>query len=293
MNIWNNRTWKPMLLKEIKKPFNDKNYIFELKFDGIRGVIYASKSGIQIMSRNNQDLTKYFPELESIKDLVKKDTIFDGELVSFENSTPSFKNIMKRIRLKNEFKIKQEATINPIVFVAFDILYLNKDLTNEPLTKRKEYLNKFEDTDYFIKTKVIDDDGIKLFNTVKKLNLEGIVAKKKDGLYHINRRTDDFIKIKNINIDDFYVGGYEEKKNGIISLILGEYENNKLNYVGKVAISKNTDIYQDIINSKKSNNYFINFFEDVNYIKPTIKCRIEYLEKTNNNHLRHPRYKGD
>lgn len=292
MNIWNNRTWKPMLLNEIDKPFNDKNFIFELKFDGIRAKIFVNKKSIQILSRNNQDLTNFFPELQSIKSLVNGNVIFDGELVSLKNSKPSFKDIMMRIRIKNKTKTQNEARNNPIVFIAFDILYENKDLTNLPLQKRKEILSKYKDTDVFTKTKYIKEFGIDLFKTVKKLKLEGIVAKKVDSSYHINKRTDDFIKIKNLHIDDFYIGGYEKKKNGIISLALGNYKENNFCFVGKVSITKNKDIYNTIIKEKKDKNHFSNFNEKINYIKPTIKCRIEYLEKTKNGLLRHPKYKG-
>lgn len=291
MNIWKNRDWKPMLLNEIEKPFNDKNFIYELKFDGIRAKVFVNKKSIQILSRNNQDLTKYFPELQNIKNLVNKNVIFDGELVSLKDSKPSFKDLMTRIRIKDKTRTETEANNNPIVFVVFDILYENKDLTNLPLLKRKEILSKYKDTNEFIKTKYIREYGIDLFKEIKKLKLEGIVAKKIDSLYHINKRTDDFIKVKNLHIDDFYIGGYEEKKNGIISLALGNYKENNFNYVGKVAISKNKDIYSTIISLKKSKNYFNNFNEDINFIKPTIKCRIEYLEKTKNGLLRHPKYK--
>lgn len=291
MNIWKNRDWKPMLLNKLSKPFNNDNFLYEIKFDGIRAILFVSSKEIHIMSRNNEDLTKYFPELESIKKLVKENTIFDGELVSFEKNSPNFKNVMKRIRLKNTEKIKNEAKNNPIIFICFDILYKNKDLRALPLTARKKYLNKFSDTDEFVKIKYIEKDGIKLFKEIKKLKLEGIVAKNKNGLYHINKRTDDYIKIKNIQIDDFYIGGYEEKKNNIISLALGEYINGLFVFVGKTSINKKKLIYKDVIKSKKSKNYFSNFQEDINFIKPIIKCRIEYLERTSNNRLRHPKFK--
>lgn len=292
MNIWSNRTWKPMLLIEVDKPFNDPDYYFEIKFDGIRAKCFVTKNEIQILSRNNQDLTSYFPELKDLTKLVNDKVIFDGELVAFNNLKPSFKDIMMRIRIKNKTRIATEASNNPIVFVAFDILYKNKDLTTLPLKKRKEILNKYPDKEVFTKTKYIESDGVRLFKEIKKLNLEGIVAKKIESPYHINKRTNDFIKIKNLHIDDFYIGGFEYKKNDIISLALGEIRENKFNYVGKVAISKKKSIYKDIINTRESKkNYFSNFSEEIHYLKPTIKIRIEYLEKTKSGMLRHPKYK--
>lgn len=291
MNIWNNRDWLPMLLKEIDKPFNSDEYIFELKFDGIRAVIFANKNEVKIQSRNKQDITYLFPELQSIKNLVDKNVIFDGEIVAFENGKDSFSKIQERLHLKNAEKIKKLARDNPITFVAFDILYENKDLTNLTLVERKKYLNKYKEDEHFIKTKIIERDGTKLFNSVKKMGLEGIIAKLKTGKYYINKRTDDFVKIKNIQRDEFIIGGYEEKKNGILSLAIGEYKDNSFHYVGKVSIGKKVSIYNKIKSLKQAKNYFCNFDEDITFVKPEIHCHVEYLERTKNNNLRHPIYK--
>jgi len=288
MSIWTNRDFKPMLLKEIDKPFNSKDYIFEIKFDGIRSLIFVNNKEIKIQSRNNKDLTYLFPELESIKKIVNKNVIFDGEIVAFDNNKDSFSKIQERLHIKDKDKIKSASINNPVTFVVFDILYENKDLTNKTLLERKEILNKYNDTDDFMKTKIIDNNGINLFESIKKLDLEGIVAKRKDGKYYINKRTDDFIKIKNKERDEFIIGGYEEKKNGILSISIGEYKDNKLYFVGKVSVHKNYKIYNEIIKLKKGKNLFYDFNEKINYVNPTLTCHVEYLERTKNNHLRHP-----
>jgi len=288
MSIWINRDFKPMLLKEIDSPFNSLDYIFEIKFDGIRSLIFVNSKEIKIQSRNKKDLTNLFPELQNLKNSVKKNVIFDGEIVAFDNNKDSFSKIQERLHLKDENKIKQASVENPVTFIAFDILYENKDLTNKILLERKSTLSKYKDTEEFIKTKIINNDGIKLFKSIKKIGLEGIVAKRKDGKYHINKRTDDFIKIKNIQRDEFIIGGYEEKKNGILSLSIGEYIDNKLYFVGKVSAHKNYKIYKEIIKLKKDKNFFSNFDEAINYVTPTLTCHVEYLERTKNNHLRHP-----
>lgn len=291
MSLWINRNFKPMLLKEIDKPFNSKDYIFEIKFDGIRSLIFVNNKEIKIQSRNKKDLTYLFPELESIRNIVNKNVIFDGEIVAFDNNKDSFSKIQERLHIKDKNKIKKASALNTVTFIAFDIIYENKDLTNKTLLERKKTLSKYKDTDEFMKTKIIDSNGINLFNSIKKLNLEGIIAKRKDGKYHIDKRTDDFIKIKNLQRDEFIIGGYEEKKNGILSLSIGEYVDDKLCFVGKVSVHKNYKIYKKIIKLKKDKNSFYNFDEKINYVTPTLTCHVEYLERTNNNHLRHPVFK--
>lgn len=292
MNIWNNRNWKPMLLKEIKKPFNSKDYIFEMKFDGIRAICFSNPTEFSIMTRNNVEISHLFPELKTIQKQTKKNVIFDGEIIALENGKPSFAKIQKRIHLKDKTKIQRAVKQNPVTFIAFDILYENKDLTGLTLLERKKKLEQYQDTEEFIKTKSIEKNGIQLFSAIKKQNLEGIVAKEKNGTYHINKRTDDFIKIKNIQRDKFIIGGYSMNKQKV-SIYLGEVKDQKLIYIGKCSISPKENIVTKMINLKTTKNPFSNLKEEINFIKPTLSCSIAYLERTKTNQLRHPIFKGE
>ena len=285
-DLWKNRDFKVMLLKETDKPFNSKDFIYEIKFDGIRALIFAGKNEFRIVSRNGINVTNIFPELTSIKKLCKKNVIFDGEIVSMEKGKISFSKLSKRMHLKNKNNIMKESTINPVTFVAFDIIYENKNITTVELLERKKILNKYKDTEFFVKS-VCYKDGIKLFDKVKKLGIEGVVAKYIHGEYHINERTDDFIKIKNFKYGDFFIGGYLENKNGL-SLLLGEYSNSNFIFVGKVSLNKKYSLYERILKLRKSKNYFCNLSDDAFYVKPSIKCKVQYLEKTENNSLRQP-----
>lgn len=291
MNIWAFRTWHPMLLKEIDKPFDSKDYIYEMKFDGVRAIIFATKKNIKIMSRNNKDLTCLFPELQSISKLIKKNTIFDGEIIALDNKNhPSFSKLSERLHLKNDRKINQSIENNRVTFIAFDILYEGKDLTNLTLIERKKKLQTYKDTDDFIKPKYIEEKGIKLFKEIKKLGLEGIVAKLKTSTYHINERTSDFIKIKNIQKNEFLICGYTVKTRNI-SLYIGEEKNKKIYFVGKCSLSMNSPSYKKITKNIINKNPFSNYNEKINYIKP-MKCLIEFTERTKRDNLRHPSFKG-
>lgn len=290
IDIWKDRKWTPMLLHEIYKPFNDENYYFELKFDGFRAIIFVSPKEVKIQSRNGHDMTAIYPELQSIKELVKKNVIFDGEIIATVEGKPSFAKLQKRSHLKNKKLIENAANKDPVTFIAFDIIYEDKDITNEELYKRKLRLAKYKDTNIFIKSKIIEKEGIKLFNQVKKMNLEGIVAKNKNGIYHINERTDDFIKIKNNKRDEFVIGGYIIKEK-TLSLLLGEYKDKKLYFVGKVGVGKKQNISKKVLSYSKIKNPFVNFNEEAFFVKPTNSCFIEYLERTKQGHLRHPIFK--
>ena len=279
---------KPMLLKEVYKPFNDKDYIFELKFDGIRCLVLINNDDIIIRSRNGVILNNIYPELKSIKNISNDICVFDGEIVLLSDGKPSFSKVMERFRLRNSNKIKFMIENYPVTFVVFDILYFNKDLTEYTLIERKKLLNKFKDTKYFVKSKYIEEKGIDLFNINKKNNLEGVVAKKKNSKYYYGIRTKDWIKIKNWISEDFYVCGYEYTKgNTVINVILGEKIDGNFQYVGKVIMGVKNKMYNTIINSTIVKNYLKNYdIRNANIISPDCKIKVNYIERTKDNLLR-------
>ena len=282
--MFHNYQLKPMLLEEVSEPFNDKNFLYEIKFDGIRALIYVSKNSFKILSRNGTNLTNKYPELKKIQKLVgNHEIIFDGEIIATEGALPSFSLLQKRNRVK---RVSSDIMNDiPVYFIVFDILYDNVDLTNLSLDKRKKILGQYPDNSVFIKSRIYSD-GLSLFKMVKKIGLEGIVAKKRKSIYLFGKRTSDWVKVKNIHVDNFIVHGYLEKTN-TYSLLLGEYKNNKLKYVGKVSVNKSHEVMNTLKKMKKINNQFVNFDEKATYIIPVKTVRIHYLERTKFDMLRH------
>lgn len=282
-----NRILSPMLLKERDKPFIDDNYIFELKYDGIRTLLYVSPKTFKLITRNGNDLANIYPELKSVQNIVgKHKVIFDGEIVAFKNGKPSFSELQHRNHLKNISKIKLMINEIPVCFVVFDIIYFDKDLTNLTLMKRKKILNDFTDTDIFIKTKMYND-GLKLFKHIKKIGLEGIVAKQKDSKYILGKRVENWVKIKNFKKEYFYVYGVTKLKDKY-ALYLGEYKNKKLIPVGKVSVMPDNDVLKIVQKQKKVKNIFIDITENINFVEPINKILVHYMERTLNNTLRQP-----
>lgn len=290
-DLWISRDWSVMLLGEVFEPFDSSDYIYEVKFDGARAIIFASPKEVRIISRNNYDVTHLYPELQAIKKLVKHNTIFDGEIIAILNGLPSFSKLQERMHLKNKQKIDSQIIKNPVIFVCFDILYEEKNLIDLPIQKRKQMLDKYPDSEFFFKSKFIYDEGINMFKNIKEFNLEGIVAKKLGTTYEINTRSDSWLKIKNFKEEEFFIGGFTEIKGGYsVSLILGEYRNKNFYYVGKVTLGKKQRLFKQIKKEKVVKN---SPFQDYNldniiYIKPKLKCKVKYIERTNSNHLRQP-----
>ena len=282
--MFNDYTLKPMLLQEIPKPFNNSNYLYEIKFDGYRAFIYACKNKVTVISRNGKDITNIYPELQSIKKIVKdKKVIFDGEIIAVSNGLPNFHNLAMRSKKTITENTRFEI---PIYFICFDIIYENKDLTKLPLIKRKVILDTYPDTSEFIKSESYSD-GLKLFQKIQKLGLEGIVAKEKSSLYYPGKRVNSWLKIKNLKEAKYFIGGFIFNKEKY-SLLLGEYRHKNLYYVGKVSISSNNPLLKQILNQPKTTNKFVNYSEKATFITPKIKVLVTYLEKTLEGKLRHP-----
>ena len=287
MNLWDNNEWEPMLLEEVDEPFNGDKYIYEVKFDGIRACIYVGPTYFKIINRYHKDITYLYPELKYIQKIVKDNIIFDGEIIIMDNGKPSFSKLQERAHLKDRKRIDYQATYNPVTFVAFDILYKNKNITNLRLLERKKFLESIKDNKVFVKSKFFNN-GIELFARIKKLKLEGIVAKEKNSKYFVNMRSNVWIKIKNMRKEDFYIGGYIDKSIYIVSILLGEYKGNYFYYVGNVILAKKYHLYKDILKLKRlKKSSFVDYNDqNVIYLEPKLKCGVEYLERTKNNRLR-------
>ena len=136
-DLFEEKNISPMLLYQVE-PFDDEDYIFELKFDGIRCIAYLSPDSVLLQNKRFKDVTELYPELYEMKKCVKKRTILDGELVILSGGKPDFYALQARSLMTDKFRIDLAAKKSPVQFVAYDILYYDgKDLTGLELLKRK------------------------------------------------------------------------------------------------------------------------------------------------------------
>jgi len=293
MNLFHT-IFEPMSFIEQQHSFCSKDYLFEMKFDGIRALIFVSKTSFKIFNRHQRDITYLFPELKKIQAIVDKPTIFDGEIVTFVDGVPSFSSLQKRIHLKGN-SIFRVSLAHPVVFICFDLLYCGRDYRFLPLITRKEKLNTFLDTDEFIKISYILYDGVRFFQEIQKQGLEGMVAKKIDSLYEVNVRSDSWIKVKNLHVDSFLVCGYQEgRSDSVFSIYLGNNVDNQIYFSGKVSVSKKNALFSLLQKERAlKKSIFCNFDdEDVIFVKPKYVCDIKYLERSRDGRLRHPVFRG-
>lgn len=239
MDIFEAKNIEPMLIASESAPFDSDQYLYELKFDGARAIAYLDGNTTEIRNKRNKSLTAIIPELQNIHTYVNTKVILDGEIIVMKDNLPNFYALQKRTLLTNPTKISLASMLHPITFICYDILYWSDTLiTNWPLWKRKNLLAQviIQQNDRFLCSTVVENKGIPLFMITKEKGLEGVIAKKKDSLYYFGKRTKDWIKFKNTIDDDFVVLGYIRKKDGFISLILGQYSQNQLQYSGHVTL---------------------------------------------------------
>lgn len=236
-----NQFVEPMLSEIRDKPLNDENYLYEVKWDGIRALISYEEGKMRIRTRNQHDVTNQFPELlVGEKAFRATNAVFDAEIVSLDSSgKPVFKNVINRLMTSGETNILKASKKNPCHCYIFDCLYLDgRSLINEPLLKRQEWLKdavRF-DTPFRVSDSV--EDGASLFEAARQHGLEGIMAKKKDSKYLPGKRTDSWLKIKIRESTEVYVIGYTPGKGNrgatFGALQIAEKKGVEYHYRGKV-----------------------------------------------------------
>lgn len=284
-----------MLISEMVEPFDSPNFIYEIKWDGIRTLSFLD-SKTDMRNKRNKLMIPIFPELESLYKQVKTKCIIDHELLVLKNGIPDFYEVQKRALMSNAFKIKLSADKYPASVIAYDILYYkDKDITMLPLIERKKYLTDVVIENHLISvSRFIENDGTKLFELVKEKGLEGTVAKRKDSLYWPGKRTKDWVKCKIMSTDDCVVCGYIPKENNMTSLVLGQYDDDVLVYKGHVTLGVSLRVL-------KGHNYKVIDYspfgyvppgnEDCVWLAPELVCIVESMP-TEKEGFRQPVFKG-
>jgi len=297
MDLFESKDIKPMLIGENQEAFDSPDYIYELKLDGERCIAYLDKDVTELRNKRNMKMLTKVPELSSIHKQVKQRCILDGELIVIKDGKPDFYEIQRRSLMSNSFKIQLASSKLPATFTAFDILYYNDhSVIGLPLMERKKLLEKvIKENERIAISRYIEEQGIQFYQLAKQNDLEGIVAKRKDSKYYLDKKTKDWIKIKYLLDDDFVVCGYILKEHGIISIVLGQYFKKELIYKGHVTLGISTEDFQIIKSTPESSQPF-NVLPSGNdnavWIEPMLVCIVKFMMKTANGGLRQPVFKG-
>ena len=238
-------TIKPMLSTLVDEAFNSKDWVFEVKWDGVRSILFFNRLNrtLELQSRNGRFITHRYPELvmtlkseqitsssqSAIK--CKESAILDGEIVVLDKKTgiPSFQNHQRRMNIDSIREIEIFSRQLPATYYFFDILYLDeRNLQDLPFLERRRILSDVvRENTRIKKSDFIEERGKEVFDTTKRMGLEGLIAKHKSSKYVQGIRSRDWLKIKHIKTQDCVIIGYTRG------------EGNRENYFGSLLLAVN------------------------------------------------------
>ncbi|MFS0783383.1 ATP-dependent DNA ligase [Bacillus sp. 1P06AnD] len=255
----------PMLLQTALEPFNSDQYLFEPKSNGVRLLLHSKSNEITVFTRHGTNLTGRLPEIESLS---LPDFYLDGELVCYKEGQEDFESVMSRINAASPRTIQKGFHDNPLIYIVFDILQSQGNwIVKLPLMERKKILSAVLPESTHLKQTIVSADyGNELFNQVKLLEMEGIVAKKKNSFYEIGQRSKSWLKIINWRYYICFITGFKKEQTGWLLNMDGQnvgVVEFGMNPVHKEAFYR---ISKGIITSEN---------ERYVYIEPYIRCKVK------------------
>jgi len=282
----------PMLATPVEKPFDDPDWLFEIKWDGYRAVSFLQDGKVRLVSRNQNELTGEFPELRELSKLIKaKNAILDGEVVALDQQgRASFSLMQQRTGIRKGGRRVGARRELQIVYYLFDLLYLDGyDLRRVALEQRKQALAQIVAPSDLVRYSDHFPQGLALFDVAKQKGLEGILAKRRESHYE-ERRSREWLKIKVTQTVDCVVGGYtdpEGSRQYFGSIVLGLYDKkSRLIHVGQAGTGFNhamlKEIFQVLKELESNRNPFYGDVDaaHVHWVKPERVAEIKFTEWT-------------
>jgi bifunctional non-homologous end joining protein LigD len=284
----------PMLAESIEKPFDDDDWLFEIKWDGYRAVAFIENGKVRLVSRNQNELTARYPELHDMAKLVKaKTAVLDGEVVALDQEgRPSFSLMQQRTGFRPGGRRGVTNADVPVLYYAFDLIYLDGyDWRRMPLEQRKQKLQSLLVTDDVVRySDHYEAQGKALFDIARDKKLEGILAKRRGSCYE-ERRSREWLKIKIRDRIECVIGGFTEPEGSRThfgSVVLGLYDKQgRLIHVGQAGSGFNQkslgEISKILVELETNKNPFFGKVEalrKVDWVKPELVAEIEYAEWT-------------
>jgi bifunctional non-homologous end joining protein LigD len=289
------RMVRPMLATLVDEPFDDPEWLYELKFDGYRAVAFVEDSKVRLVSRNQNEFTSAYPELAVIgKSIDPKQVILDGEICALDpQGRSSFSLMQQRTGLSGEggSTIRNSRPDIPIVYYAFDLLYVDGySLFRVNLEHRKQLLRELLKPSELVRYSEHFEDGTKLYKAAAERELEGIIAKRKKSCY-IEKRSREWLKVKITQMIECVIGGYTEPKGTrehFGSIVLGLYDDRgRLISVGQAGSGfterTHAEMWSKLKKLETTKNPFATKVESsrrTHWVKPELVAQIKFTEWT-------------
>ncbi|HEY7109700.1 MAG TPA: DNA ligase D [Nitrososphaeraceae archaeon] len=307
---------RPMLAYPVDKAFDNKDWVFEVKWDGVRAIAFKENGKkVRIQSRNGNDITQKYPEISDALGLLPtniKSVVFDGEIVVLDDKGyPDFQGHQHRMHVTDIQEIASLSKEIPATYYLFDILhYDGQDLKSKSYLERRKILSELVRISDMLKiSDFVEEKGREMLRHTIRFNLEGIVAKRKSSRYFEGRRSREWLKIKNIRTQDCVVVGYTQgegnRENVFGSLLLAVYNpaDKSYQFVGHVGSGFDYDTLQEIysmLQNIRANTMPVKYLPYKNrattWVKPVLVTEIKFSRWTDEDIMRAPiflRFRND
>jgi bifunctional non-homologous end joining protein LigD len=306
----------PMQATLTEESFDNSDWLFEPKMDGVRALVYIDGDKVRIQSRSGLDATRQYPTIVAeMAEQMERQMILDGEIVALdERGVPSFQTIQQRLNLPRDSDIRKMDEQIPVYFYGFDLLYAGGfDLRSAQLRDRKTLLKQLLlPTDHIFLLEHFEEDGEAAFRGAVAAGFEGVIAKKRDSVYESGRRSKCWLKVKGTLEDEFVVGGYTGGTGGrsktFGSLLIGQYDDKgTLVYAGNVGTGFDEKMLAKLLKRLEQLKADWSPFDvmtpgtsrfgrpkdvPIYWAKPELVARVKFAEWTNDGHLRAPSFLG-
>lgn len=301
------RQYPPMLAATAERPFSSPEWLFEIKWDGVRAIATVGDT-LTLMSRNGRDLAPRFPELSELRD-VAPGTVLDGEIVVMLNGKPDIQSLLPRLQVQGG----PPPGAPPVTYIVFDILEKDgKPLIAQPFILRRKILEaSVREGPHVILSQPVDTRGVEYYRAAVGQGLEGIMAKKKDGPYEPGVRSSAWLKIRAEKTCDCIIAGYTRGQGGrnatFGALLLALYDTagtpgagaagKKLVYIGKVGSGFSDHDLADLMNLFALYRAETPTLERITgegplvWLRPELVCEVVYQQVTRERRLRIPRFR--
>ena len=283
----------PMLATSVDQPFDDPEWLFEIKWDGYRAIAFIAKGKVRLVSRNQNDLTAQFPELHDLPDLIQAETaILDGEVAALdEQGRSSFSLMQQRTGIRQGGRRTGSRQDITVLYYVFDLLYHDGyDLRRVPLEERKALLEQITTVTGPVRYSDHFSQGKALFAVAKQKGLEGILAKRRNSVYE-ERRSREWLKIKITQTLDCVIGGYTDPEGSRAyfgSIVLGLYDKKgNLIHVGQAGSGFDQatlkQVWQALHKLETKRDPFpggVDALRKVHWVKPELVAEIKFSEWT-------------
>jgi len=288
-------------------PEAERDYAFEYKWDGVRAICRWDGKRFSLQSRNRLDITNRYPELWPLADVFgSRSVMLDGEVIALdEHERPSFSRLQKRMHVRDMGAVRRLMGEVPVYFVIFDLLWLDgRSLMDKSWIERRDRLEELTlGGPAWLVSPAHVGEGADVLAAAKQMKLEGVVAKKLNAPYRPGVRSPEWLKIKNVNDQEFVVGGWipeaGTRTNRIGSLLIGYYdEAKKFRYAGGVGTGFNDDDHRRLSQMMQSLAQKESPFVDrvpkrgALFVKPRVVAQIEYRRKGPQGIIQQAAFKG-